>query len=54
MNMQQQRQWPSASKESVRRWLRARMERRCPLPEPAQIRRELGWEPIKPGAERQR
>jgi hypothetical protein len=31
------------SKESVRIWLRARREQRRPPPDPAQIRRELGW-----------
>ncbi len=35
------------SKESVRNWLRARVEQRRPPPDPAQIRRELGWELVK-------
>ncbi|QYF92525.1 hypothetical protein KY495_17505 [Massilia sp. PAMC28688] len=42
------------TKESVRNWLRTRAERRCPPPDPAQIRRELGWELIKPVPERKR
>lgn len=54
MNGQQQRQWPVVSKESVRKWLRARAERRCPPPDPAQIRRELGWDLVKPAPERKR
>ncbi len=41
------------SKEVVRTWLRARIEQRRPPPDPAQIRRELGWELIKV-AERRR
>lgn len=49
MNKQQQ-----PSKESVRNWLRARVERRCPPPDPAQIRRELGWELVKATPERKR
>ena len=32
------------TKESVREWLRAEVERRRPPPDPSQIRRELGWE----------
>ena len=35
------------SKESVREWLRAEVERRRPPPDPSQIRRELGWEPVR-------
>lgn len=41
------------SKECVRMWLRARIEQRRPPPDPAQIRRELGWELIR-GVERKR
>lgn len=52
--MMVQRQWPTVSKESVRQWLLARVARRCPLPEPAQIRRELGWEPAQPPAQGRR
>jgi hypothetical protein len=40
------------TKESVRNWLRTRAER--PPPDPAQIRRELGWELVKPVQERKR
>ena len=42
--MTQQKQ---PSKESVRIWLRARLEQRRPPPDPQQIRRELGWELVK-------
>ena len=42
------------SKECVRNWLRARLEQRRPPPDPAQIRRELGWELVKGGCERKR
>jgi hypothetical protein len=42
------------SKESVRKWLRARIEQRRPPPDPAQIRRELGWDLLKGGCERKR
>ena len=35
------------SKESVRQWLRARLETRLPPPDPKQIRRELGWEVVR-------
>ena len=42
------------SKESVRNWLRARVEQRRPPPDAAQIRRELGWDLLKAGSERKR
>lgn len=32
------------SKEAVRHWMQLRREVRSPLPDPQQIRRELGWE----------
>ncbi|MES2014865.1 MAG: hypothetical protein V4484_00090 [Pseudomonadota bacterium] len=35
------------SKESVRVWLRARLETRTPPPDPQQIRRELGWDLVR-------
>ena len=35
------------SKESVRNWLHARIAQRRPPPDPATIRRELGWELVK-------
>ncbi len=35
------------SKEAVRNWLQARQEQRRPLPDPQQIRRELGWELVR-------
>jgi len=35
------------SKETVRNWLRARIEQKRPLPDASQIRRELGWELIR-------
>jgi hypothetical protein len=35
------------SKETVRNWLRARIEQKRPPPDARQIRRELGWELIK-------
>lgn len=35
------------SKETVRNWLRARIEQKRPLPDAGQIRRELGWELIR-------
>lgn len=35
------------SKEAVRNWLQARLEERCPPPDPQQIRRELGWEMLR-------
>ena len=31
------------SKETVRQWLRLELELRRPPPDPAQIRRALGW-----------
>lgn len=42
------------SKESVRNWLRARVQQRRPPPDAAQIRRELGWDLLKAGCERKR
>ena len=36
------------SKESVRLWMRARLAQRRPPPDPQQIRRELGWELVRP------
>ncbi len=35
------------SKEAVRIWLQSRREERRPLPDPQQIRRELGWEMVR-------
>ena len=35
------------TKESIRAWLRTEIAQRRPPPDPAQIRRELGWEMIK-------
>ena len=35
------------SKEAVRYWLQSRQEERRPLPDPQQIRRELGWEMVR-------
>lgn len=35
------------TKESVREWLRAEVQRRRPPPDPSQIRRELGWELVR-------
>jgi hypothetical protein len=35
------------SKEAVRTWMQARQEVRSPLPDPQQIRRELGWEMVR-------
>lgn len=35
------------SKEAVRSWLQSRQEERRPLPDPQQIRRELGWEMVR-------
>lgn len=35
------------SKETVRDWLRTRVEQKRPLPDAGQIRRELGWELIR-------
>lgn len=41
------------SKESVRQWLRHELALRRPPPDPQQIRRELGWDVIRPlGGER--
>jgi hypothetical protein len=42
------------SKESVRQWLRAQIAQRRPPPDPEQIRRELGWEPVPAESARQR
>ena len=42
--MDKQKQQPS--KESVRNWLRTEIAQRRPPPDPAQIRRELGWDLI--------
>jgi hypothetical protein len=36
------------SKESIRQWLQARLVQRRPPPDPQQIRRELGWDLIRP------
>jgi hypothetical protein len=38
------------SKESVRLWMRERIAQRRPPPDPQQIRRELGWELVRPPA----
>ena len=35
------------TKEAVRNWLQSRQEQRRPLPDPQQIRRELGWEMVR-------
>lgn len=35
------------SKEAVRHWLQSRQQERRPLPDPQQIRRELGWEMVR-------
>jgi hypothetical protein len=40
------------SKESVRQWLRERLAQRRPPPDPEQIRRELGWDLVRPPAAR--
>ncbi|HEY0064030.1 MAG TPA: hypothetical protein VGC21_18080 [Telluria sp.] len=40
------------SKESVRDWLRARIEQKRPPPDAQQIRRELGWDLIRPAPRR--
>lgn len=50
--MDTQKQPPS--KESVRDWLRTEIAQRRPPPDPAQIRRELGWELIRVQSERKR
>lgn len=42
------RQFQQPSKESVRKWLRAQIATRRPPPDAQQIRRELGWELLKP------
>lgn len=39
------------SKEAVRQWLKNKLEARRPPPDPAQIRRELGWDLLKASAE---
>ncbi len=36
------------TKESVRAWLHLQIAQRRPPPDPVQIRRELGWELVKP------
>ncbi len=50
--MDKQKQQPS--KESVRDWLRTEIAQRRPPPDPAQIRRELGWELIRNPNDRKR
>jgi hypothetical protein len=50
--MDKQKQQPS--KESVRAWLRTEIAQRRPPPDPAQIRRELGWDLIPVPSERKR
>ena len=35
------------AKELGRKWLKAELEQRRPLPDPEQIRRELGWDMLK-------
>ena len=35
------------SKEDVRQWLQNKLAERRPPPDPAQIRRELGWDMVK-------
>jgi hypothetical protein len=35
------------SKEAVRQWLQNKLLERRPPPDPAQIRRELGWDLVK-------
>ncbi len=42
------------TKESVRTWLRTEIAQRRPPPDPAQIRRELGWELVRMPSERKR
>jgi hypothetical protein len=44
----------SPSKESVRNWLRTEIAQRRPPPDPAQIRRELGWELVRTTPEQKR
>ena len=36
------------SKEAVRQWLQKKLVERRPPPDPQQIRRELGWDLVKP------
>lgn len=40
------------SKEAVRDWLRCRRQVNAPLPDIAQIRRELGWDQAAPAGGR--
>ena len=40
------------SKEAVRQWLRLELELRRPPPDPAQIRRALGWGLVQSQLER--
>lgn len=35
----------------VREWMQQRQVERAPLPTPAEIRTQLGWELLKPSAE---
>ena len=42
------------SKETVRAWLRARREQKRPPPDALQIRRELGWELVRPAPQQRR
>jgi hypothetical protein len=48
------RQLQQPSKESVRKWLRAQIATRRPPPDAQQIRRELGWELVKPPRDQKR
>lgn len=50
----QQGPQPAPSKETVRSWLRGEIAQRRPPPDPAQIRRELGWELIRVPSGRKR
>jgi hypothetical protein len=38
----------SPTKYSVRAWMQHRQRQQAPLPDIAQIRRELGWNPARP------
>ena len=49
--MSQQQQ---PSKETVRAWLRTRREQKRPPPDAVQIRRELGWELVRPAPQQRR
>jgi hypothetical protein len=42
--MEQRKQ---AGKDSVKNWFNHALERRCPPPDPKQIRRELGWDLLR-------